>query len=296
MTGPDLIPDSEGASRFLPWVVAVMVFFAALAGAVGLTLHQATGTWRDDLANKITVEIPPNLDVGQNTGKDDATIIAAVIKALGDTPGVIKSEPLDALEIAKLLQPWLGVGDILGELPLPHLIDVQLSSDQSPNLLLLAERLSTIGPCIKIDDHQILLGKLVRLSQTLQWMMLACLAMICFATCAVVIFGTRAAFAAHLEVVDLLHVMGARDGYIARLFLWRAMTTGLKGGFIGLAVTAVALYYLSSFAGDLEGPLLDNLTLTPLDLLLLASLPFLAALLTAFTARHTVLRELSRIS
>ena len=44
MTGPDLIPDSEGASRFLPWVVAVMVFFAALAGAVGLTLHQATGT------------------------------------------------------------------------------------------------------------------------------------------------------------------------------------------------------------------------------------------------------------
>ena len=296
MTGPDLIPDSEGASRFLPWVVAVMVFFAALAGAVGLTLHQATGTWRDDLANKFTVEIPPNLDAGQNTGKDDATIIAAVINALGDTPGVIKSQPLDALEIGKLLQPWLGVGDILGELPLPHLIDVQLSPDQSPDLSLLAERLSTIGPGIKIDDHQIQLGKLVRLSQTLQWMMLACLAMICFATCAVVIFGTRAAFAAHLEVVDLLHVMGARDGYIARLFLWRALTTGLKGGFIGLAVTAVALYYLSSFAGDLEGPLLDNLTLTPLGLLLLASLPFLAALLTAFTARHTVLRELSRIS
>ena len=296
MTGPDLIPDSEGASRFLPWVVAVMVFFAALAGAVGLTLHQATGTWRDDLANKVTVEIPPNLDEGQNTGKDDATIIAAVIKALGDTPGVIKSQPLDALEIAKLLQPWLGVGDILGELPLPHLIDVQLSPDQSPDLSLLAERLSIIGPGIKIDDHQIQLGKLVRLSQTLQWMMLACLAMICFATCAVVVFGTRAAFAAHLEVVDLLHVMGARDGYIARLFLWRAMTTGLKGGFIGLAVTAVALYSLSSFAGDLEGPLLDNLALTPLGLLLLASLPFLAALLTAFTARHTVLRELSRIS
>ena len=64
MTGPDLIPDSEGASRFLPWVVAVMVFFAALAGAVGLTLHQATGTWRDDLANKIDNWFlnNPNLD------------------------------------------------------------------------------------------------------------------------------------------------------------------------------------------------------------------------------------------
>ena len=109
MTGPDLIPDSEGASRFLPWVVAVMVFFAALAGAVGRTWHQATGTWRDDLANKITVEIPPNLDAGKKTGKDDATIIAAGIKALGDTPGVIKSQPLAALEIAKLLQPWLGL-------------------------------------------------------------------------------------------------------------------------------------------------------------------------------------------
>jgi len=296
MTAPDLIPDSEGAGRFLPWVVAVMVFFAALTAAVGLALHQATGTWRDDLANKITVEILPNPDAEKNTGKDDATSIAAVIKALGDTPGVIKSRPLDAVEIAKLLQPWLGVGDILGELPLPQLIDVQLSPDQPPDLSLLAERLSTIEPGIRIDNHQIQLGKLVRLSKSLQWMMLACLAMICFATCAVVIFGTRAAFAAHLEVVDLLHVMGARDSYIARLFLWRAMIMGLKGGFIGLAVTAIALYSLSRLAGDLEGPLLGNLALTPLGLLLLASLPFLAALLTAFTARHTVLRELSRIS
>ena len=99
-------------------------------------------------------------------------------------------------------------------------------------------------------------------------------------------FGSGRSFTCH----------GARDDYIARLFLWRAMTTGLKGGFIGLAVSALALYSLSSFAGDLEGPLLDNLTLSPLDLLLLSSLPFLAALLTALTARHTVLRELSRIS
>ena len=59
MTRPDLIPDSEGAGRFLPWVVAVMVFFAALAGAAGSALHQATGAWRNDLTNTVTVEIPP---------------------------------------------------------------------------------------------------------------------------------------------------------------------------------------------------------------------------------------------
>ena len=119
--------------------------------------------------------------------------------------------------------------------------------------------------------------------------------MICFATCSVVIFGTRAAFAAHLEVVKLLHVMGARDGYIARLFLWRAMVMGLKGGLIGLAVTATALFALSRLAADLEGPLFGNLTLTPPGLFALATLPLLAALLTALTARHTVLRELSRM-
>ena len=287
MAGPDLIPDSEGAGRFLPWVVAVMVFFAALAGAAGLALHQATGTWRNDMANTITVEISPE--------KDSQARLAAVTKTLSETAGVDDVRPLAVAEIAKLLQPWLGQSNLIGELPLPQLIDVRLSPGQPADLLMLAKRLAAIGPGIRIDDHQIWLGKLIRLSQSLQWMMLACLAMICFATCSVVIFGTRAAFAAHLEVVKLLHVMGARDGYIARLFLWRAMVMGLKGGLIGLAVTATALFALSRLAADLEGPLFGNLTLTPPGLFALATLPLLAALLTALTARHTVLRELSRM-
>ena len=70
---------------------------------------------------------------------------------------------------------------------------------------------------------------------------------------------------------------------------------GLKGGLIGLAVTAAALYALSRLAADLEGPLFGNLTLTPLGLLSLAALPLLAALLTAMTAWRTVMRELSRM-
>ena len=290
MAGPDLIPDSEGAGRFLPWVVAVMVFFAALAGAAGLALHQATGAWRNDLANTITIEIPP----GEIPSGAQA-MVTAVTAALRQTAGIAQVRPLPVSEIAALLQPWLGGGDLINELPLPRLIDVRLSPDEPADLALLAKRLAAIGPGIRIDDHQIWLGKLIRLSRSLQWMMLACLAMICFATCAVVIFGTRAAFTAHLEVVKLLHVMGARDGYIARLFLWRALTMGLKGGLIGLGVTAMALYALSRLAADLEGPLFGNLTLTPLGLLALACLPLVAALLTALAARYTVLRELSRM-
>jgi len=290
VAGPDLIPDSEGAGRFLPWVVAVMVFFAALAGAAGLALHQATGAWRNDLANTITIEIPP----GEIPSGAQA-MVTAVTAALRQTAGIAQVRPLPVSEIAALLQPWLGGGDLINELPLPRLIDVRLSPDEPADLALLAKRLAAIGPGIRIDDHQIWLGKLIRLSRSLQWMMLACLAMICFATCAVVIFGTRAAFTAHLEVVKLLHVMGARDGYIARLFLWRALTMGLKGGLIGLGVTAMALYALSRLAADLEGPLFGNLTLTPLGLLALACLPLVAALLTALAARYTVLRELSRM-
>ena len=304
MAAEDLIPDSEGAGRFLPWVVAVMVFFAALAGAAALALQQATGTWRNDMANTITVEIPPlkNSKVPQgNVNTLDQARLNAVMKALVATAGINKAEPLVAAEIAKLLEPWLGdnsmdgLGNLIGDLPLPQLIDVHLSPGQPADLSLLAKRLAKIGPDIHIDDHQIWLGKLIRLSQSLQWMMLACLVMICFATCAVVIFGTRAAFTAHAEVVQLLHVMGAQDGYIARLFQWRALTMGLKGGVIGLTVTAIALFILSRLAADLEGPLFGNFTLSPFALLSLALLPLVAAALTAFTARRTVLRELSQL-
>ncbi|MBT4489511.1 MAG: cell division protein [Rhodospirillaceae bacterium] len=295
MAQPDLIPDSEGAGRFLPWVVAVMVFFAALAGAAGLALHQATGAWRSDLTNTITVEVPTLKGNKVGQAAPDLARVAAVTKALRATAGITEVRPLAAAEIAKLLQPWLGGGGLIENLPLPHLIDVRLSGSAPADLSLLAKRLARFGPDVRLDDHQLWLGKLIRLSQSLQWMMLACLAMICFATSAVVIFGTRAAFAAHLEVVSLLHVMGAQDGYIARLFLWRAMAMGLKGGLIGLAVTAAALYALSRLAADLEGPLLGNLALSPLALISLTVLPFLAAMLTAVTARHTVLRELSRM-
>ena len=226
MIGPDLIPDSQGAGRFLPWVVAVMVFFAALAGFVGLVLHQATTTWRHNLANNITVEISQSAGTNEFKGKDINIKIAAVTQELSNTPGVIGIHLLDDMDIAKLLQPWLGSGEILSELPLPYLIDVKLSPDRPPHLSKLKKRLNAIGPGIQIDDHKIQLGKLVRLSQSFQWIMIACFAMTCFATSAVVIFGTRSAFATHLKVVELLHVMGAPDGYIARLFLLRAMVMG----------------------------------------------------------------------
>lgn len=293
MIGRNLIPDSEGAGRFLPWVVAVMVFFAALTGSVGLVLQQATGTWQDDLANTITVEVSQGVNF---KAEYQSVRIAEITQTLIDTPGIIEARLLDNSEIAKLLQPWLGGEDILSELPLPYLIDVKLSSAQPPNLSKLARQLATIGPGIQIDDHKIHLNRLVRLCRSLQWMMIACLAMICFATCSVVIFGTRSAFATHIEVVALLNVMGARDGYIARLFLWKGMVMGLKGGFIGLALTAAALFSLLQLAGNLKGPVLDNLFLTPLGLILLAVLPLLTGLLAAITARQTVLRELSRIS
>ena len=97
MAQPDLIPDSEGAGRFLPWVVAVMVFFAALAGAAAPALHQATGTWHNDLANTVTVEIPPQNPVANDkanhptrTEPDRAhpgAALAAVLDALQATAG-----------------------------------------------------------------------------------------------------------------------------------------------------------------------------------------------------------------
>ncbi|MDP7548542.1 MAG: hypothetical protein QGF20_14730, partial [Alphaproteobacteria bacterium] len=148
MAQPDLIPDSEGAGRFLPWVVAVMVFFAALAGAAGLALHQATGAWRNDLTNTITVEIPTLR--GGKAARASLARVTAVTEALRATAGIADARPLAAAEIAKLLQPWLGGGGLIEELPLPHLIDVRLSGSPPADLSLLAKRLAKIGPDIRI--------------------------------------------------------------------------------------------------------------------------------------------------
>ena len=51
--------DDDASGPFLPWIVAVMVYLAALAMAAALLINQVTADWQKDLAGGLTVQVPP---------------------------------------------------------------------------------------------------------------------------------------------------------------------------------------------------------------------------------------------
>jgi len=284
-----LIPDDEGGDRYLPLVIAAMVFLAELAMAMGLTLDSAARTWRSDLAGKLTIEVP----TVDNETDSKETRAQAIADVMAQFPGVTAVRVFGMDEVALLLEPWIGSGGGVDDLPLPALIDLEIDPDV--DIEALTNTLAQTDASPSLDDHGLWLSRLLRFVYAARLLAVAMVVLAAGALCLTVIFGTRAGLAAHRDVVELLHLVGARDETIAQRFLMHSLILGLRGAFLGLAVAAAAIYGLSRLAADIDSPLIADLTLTSHQMVALVVLPFLAAILSAVTARWTVMRTLARM-
>lgn len=277
--------ESDASHRYLPWVIAVMVYLAALALAGALALDAAMSRWGQGLRGVITVQIPAGEAAAGN----------AALEVLRATPGVVQARALSRDQLAALLEPWLGPGNLSPELPIPGLIDVRLAPDAELDLETLARRLETAAPGARLDDHKLWLDKIIRLSRWIQLLAAAVVLLIAGAGMAIVVLTTRAGLAVHHDVIEVLHLIGAWDSYIARQFQIHALVLGLRGGFIGLALAALTLLVLSRAAATLEGAFLPALSLGAGGWAALAAMPLIAGLIATLTARTTVMRALKRM-
>ncbi len=282
---PSLVPDREGAGRFMAWVVGVLVLLGALAIAGALSLNGAIQSWNTDLAGSMTIEIP-------DTGGDIEQQVADVVEVLRTTAGVVAVRAVPREEVVRLLEPWLGRGNVDATLPLPRLVDVRLDTERPADLGYVEQRLSDIAPDILVDNHKLWLSRLAKLARALQAATLGVVGLIVLIVVLVVIFGARTALATHREVIEVLYLIGAQDVYIAGHFQRHALRMTLLGGLLGLALAAAAIVALDRLATGLEGPLMGELALRWWHWLILVLLPLGAAAIAALTARWTVLRGL----
>ena len=289
----DIPFNRDGAGRFLPWLIALMVYLAALALSGALVLDRALASWDRGLSGALTVELPPA------PGKGDGGLAAAVA-ALQATPGVLSARPLGRDEVAKLIEPWLGPNLQPEELALPRLVDVRIDVARGVDLTTLGQRLAAAAPNAVLDDHRLWLDRLGAIIRMAEAIALGIVALIGAAAVLTVIFTTRTGLAVHRDVIELLHLMGAQDSYVADQFERQALKLGLAGGTIGLALAVATLVALSR-AGDAAAILggqalpMPNLTLTPWHWASLLVLPAAAVGLAMVTARLTVLGALARM-
>lgn len=293
--GDDIPLRRDGTVRLLPWLIAPMVYLAALALAGMLVLNGVLESWDRGLSGTMTVELPA---APAPPATDDA--VAKTLRVLRATSGIVSATPLARDAEVKLIEPWLGSTIAPEELQLPRLVDLRIASGAALDLKALRAKLATAVPGAVLDDHRLWLDRLYSLAISVEATGFAILVMVGIAAVLTVIFTTRAGLAVHHDVIELLHLMGARDLYIARQFETEAMRMGLSGGIGGIALAALTLWGLSHAAAATavlgeEAKLLPDLSLVLWQWAALALLPVLAGAAALVTARFTVMRALARM-
>jgi cell division transport system permease protein len=284
----DIPLRQDASARFLPWIVALMVYLAAMGGIGLIWLIDTLRQWDEALAGALTLQIPANASQPR---------IETVLAALKQTKGVVSARLLGPDETAKLLQPWLGSGVPVGSLPLPRLIDVRVDPHATIDYKTLREQLASILPDARLDDNGSWLGGVRGFALRVEGVITAGVGVVTALVVMIVIFTARIGLTIHRSVIELLHLLGAQDAYIARQFQIHALSLGLRGGVVGVGAAAatVAVLGLAGRMLQLPVPVAAYGIVDWRVLLLLIATCLIAGGVAMVTARVTVLRQLARM-
>jgi cell division transport system permease protein len=246
------------------------------------------------LSGQLTVELPGI------AGEDDAQRqqrVDAALEEITDTNGIVGTRLLDEAEVKRLLQPWLGdQADQLG-VTLPDLVAVSVQPDIRPNLSELAERLQQVSPGAAIDDHAQFNAGALRFLRTIEVLALSLLGLVLVATAGVVAFVARAGLSIHRRIVEIVHLVGAHDSYVARQFQAQAFRYGFMGACLGSLLAAATLLSAGVFAARGAAPMSAAVkAFEPWMIWPLALIPLAAVLIAMVTVRIAVLQALRRMA
>jgi cell division transport system permease protein len=283
-----LLPEGRLAGP-MPWVIAIMMFLTVLAAAAGLGLTGAATSLGAAAGNRITIQI---VEANPDARERQAERVMAVLRG---TDGVRNAERIDAEEMEDLLDPWLGGGGLDAELPVPVMIDAELAPDLYQRLPELRGRVLAAAPTARVDDNAQWLAPLAKLISALKWLATGLVLLMIGATTATVVLAARAALDTHRGTIEVLHLMGATDVQVARLFQRRIALDALFGGVIGFLAAALVLLAIGRRIGALGSELLGSAGLPVTSWAILILLPVGGVFLSMLVARTTILRALGRL-
>ncbi|MEA2840373.1 MAG: cell division transport system permease protein [Methylobacteriaceae bacterium] len=292
-----LVPAASIAGRSLVTVIAIMTFLASLAAGTAILVTEASRGWQSSVTREATIQVRPvaGRDLDAETRK--AADIAA------RAPGVADVRTFSAAESARLLEPWLGNGLDLGELPVPRMIVVK-KGPGAFDAAALRRALAADVPAASFDDHSQWLSRLSVMTRTVVGAAIVLFGLVLTAMLLAVAFATRGAMAGNREIIDVLHFVGAEDRFIAREFQRHFLRLGLRGGLIGAGAAALtffvlgrlAPYWTATASGDQIEALFGGFSLGLPGYFAIAAIWIGIALLTGLISRTIVFRHLRELN
>jgi cell division transport system permease protein len=295
MSSASVIPVGAQPMRTLTMSMAIMCYLATLALGGLMLIEAAASQWISGIASEMTVEVRP-----QSMG--DARLEAKkAIEILNTTPGVTAVREIARSETRELLEPWLGDISAFDHLPLPILISVAIDQARPPDVASLEKRLAERVAGATLDTHARWQSQLARTAFVLRRLGFAVLGLIALSATGLVIFATRSVLDANRGVIEILHLVGARDSFIAGAIKGRFLRSGFLAGLFG-TLGGIATFALLGLIGTPAGS--SSLAKGATDLLIAAPavaaatyavfllVPICATLLSLATAHLAVMRQL----
>lgn len=272
-----LIPSS-GIRGPVPLLIAIMTFVMVVVAAAGLALANTSSVVKAGVEHRYSIQI-----------SDGAARAPAAIAAAKGQGGVVRAEQVAPEELRRTLERWLGPAGSEADLPLPAIIEVDLSPGTEAAAV--GQAIEQAVPGSRFVAHRTSLEPLLKALRGLTLLSVGLVILIALASAAAIILAARGALENHRSTIEVMHGIGATDRQVARLFVRQIAMDALLGGLAGAALAGLIIALIlggASTATMLAGA-------PPLgwdDAAMLALMPLIIAGLATLVARAALLRAL----
>lgn len=285
-----LLPQGR-LSGPMPWIIAIMTFLTVLACAAGIALQQGAATLADAVANRMTVQL------AEPDAQDRDAAVRRIVSTLERLPAVkrVSAVPRDAL--ARQLEPWLGKDIGAADIPIPALIDVDLAvsgPEGEAAAQSIVRQVTAISPKANVQAHAAYLQPVAMLVRTIGGIAFAIVALMAVATGCAVVLAARAAHATHRGTIDIMHMLGATDRQVMRLFQRRMTLDVSFGALLGLLVAVAVILLVGRSLSLIASDLISSAALPGWGWIVLPLLPLSFVFLAWIAARMTLSSALGR--
>ncbi|MCB1491660.1 MAG: ABC transporter permease [Rhodobiaceae bacterium] len=289
-----IVPSTGLAGRALTFVIAAMCFLACLFFATMISAHRTADRWTSSISSEITVQVLPD------PARDIDAQVKKVMEIARSATGVTNVRDTRPDELKAMLEPWLGTGMDLNDLPIPRLVLVNVDTAHPPDYDALAIAIGNAVPNAVLDDHQFWQDRLRTGAQSVAIIGGLLFALVLAVMVASVVFATRGAMTGNREVIEVLHFVGAPEPFIAaefqRHFLMLGLRAGVLGGLAAMAMLTLLSTLLARWVDVRQATevrfLIGDFGIDTVTLVGIAVIVVLVAALTAITTRMTVMRYL----
>jgi cell division transport system permease protein len=279
-----VVPNTGFTKWLTTFTAGAMSFLAVVGLAFSLICSNLSNEWGESLKNSsLRLSAPTDL-------LEKQTNMALAI--LEQTSGVESAQLVGIGAKKKLLEPWLGVDFPLEAIAMPALIEIR-ETEAGVDYEGLRLRLSAELPSASLDNHSEWKRPIEVVSKLASQLGLFTVILIILSSISMVAMASNAALSANVKVLRVLRLVGAFDTFIVTAFVRIFTLRVFLGSLTGTVCAGLVLFLIPTFSENLG--ILDVVSLEIKDMIYIACVPFLFAIISIFVTRNAVKSSLKRL-